>query len=330
MIRVRAFDGYVETEAQVYANALALHPIAGERIVKAVQGQYGEGRTIHYQHWKYSVTHVPSGMTFHNCDTLAEGKRIILASLAAQEAGGWDWATLAENRAAVEALWQIKTARPAPAPSGKTPTLAPVLARGVEGSKELDSLTRRLNRAWLGGPDEAADFLPAAEALTAVAQWEEIVARMAAGQRAIIEPEDVPRRTPGPAGVEPGLPTVKRLFRELMALGTEIDELAGQMLGLATVGDPTGEDEDRWRQMDRDLRAKIQTGWEKWSVLAYLFSGLSTSDQAPFLSRLGFIGSKVDGWTALGRKTFLRSATLSALLPHRRRIRAELTRYGDD
>jgi len=272
--------------------------------------------------WGWNITHIPTGKSVCNPRYQREGKGIVLALLEAGKKGGWDWHSLTKKNAL--AMWKIINSPPPPRPS-RAITIAPVPVVGYEPSPEVQLLTRAVQRAWLG----EGDFYEAADALHDRRDWEVAVARMTTGKGAILLPSDVPRGAHGPTGCPCDLPNCKRLFRELMEIGTNIDDVASAMQGLIAVGEPDGRDEDQWVSLDEQLQGLVFQGWMTWSTCVYVFSSLTLTEQSPFLRRLGFLGSSQKGWHSLGKKTFLRSATLSAILPLRREIRRRNNNYGE-
>lgn len=307
-IRVRSFDAYEEVQAAVYGGVLALHRLHPTQ-----------------DKWGWTVTHVPTGATAYNPQLQREGKGFILAALEAGQ--GWDWHHL--TRENMEVLREIILRQPAPAPRS-TRSLGDLTVDWLPGftpSEALQTHLRALNRAWHSEDD--AEFKLAAEETTQMEWRELIVARMATGKRGTLLPSDVPLGAPALSGVPCDLAGFKSLFRDLWQIGTDIEDVAGRMQGLIAVGEPDGRDEDQWIALDKELTGLIQEGWMKWSSATYVLPTLSLSEQSPFLKRLGFLGSAEKGWHALGKKSFLRSATLPIILPLRREIRRRNGNYGE-
>ena len=272
--------------------------------------------------WGWNITHVPTGKSVCNPRYQQEGKRLVLALLDAGKQQGWDWHNL--TKANVEAMIPI-ISPPAPPPIPKGMGITPVEVLGYTPSPEVELLTRTAQLAWLG----EGDFYATADALNDRRDWEVAVARMTTGKNAILAPSDVPQRAHSPTGVPCDLPNCKRLFRELMEIGTKIDDVAAAMQGLIAVGEPDGRDEDQWVLLEKELQGLIWEGWMNWGVCVTVFTTLGLPEQAPFIKRLGFLGSQEKGWHALGKKTFLRSKLLAGLLPLRREIRRRNNNYGE-
>lgn len=308
-IRVRSFDAYVEVQAAVWGGVLALYRLSPDA-----------------DKWGWTVTHVPTGATVYNPQLQREGKGFILAALAAGQS--WDWRNL--TRENMEVLRELIMRQPAAAPP-PTRSLGDLCVDWLPGftpSEELQALARAVNRSWHS--EDHALFATSTAAFTAREWREVIVARMATGKRGTLLPGDVRGGAQSINGIPCGIAECKRRFRISWEIGTKIDEVAGKMAGLIAVGDPAGTDEDQWVALDDELRGLIIEGWGNWAGQVHVFSQLPLEDQAPFLKRLGFLGSKEKGWQALGVKTFLRSPGLRNILPTRREIKRRIGNYGEE
>lgn len=139
--------------------------------------------------------------------------------------------------------------------------------------------------------------------------------------------------TPGPTGpcLRDGTPATPGEFRRrhqaLLELGDRLRAGSLKFQTFYAEGEREGwtsDRLDRWGRIDERFRTLVCEGWMIWSGAAFCFDCAPAEFQANVVAKLGYIGSREQGYHELGIKTFLRWPEIMAVQPLRREMREKV------
>lgn len=306
----------------------------GPFLIRAVVSRKDEEGAWLLGNTDYAIEHLPSG-AFIWATSLGDQKRAkgFCVDLLDQRDIDWEANPLAlteEQRARVWALlhpppkrWEPPKVPRKKLPKGTPLLVCPVYYEWFTPSETLRTLDAENARALSKG--EWPQYIGQAGRRYL---REVMMARFAAGSKAVVLEEDIPIRglvvNPQlPQGITPDYRGVKTLTERLWKLGSEIHALADCMVDLwRTDPDDWGkEDRRQWRAWEAEFKALIQQGWLDWTLVIFLFCQLPEEDQAKVTSVLGYVGDSRQSHHTFGYKTFLRSPLLPRLRECRRLYR---------
>jgi hypothetical protein len=119
----------------------------------------------------------------------------------------------------------------------------------------------------------------------------------------------------------------RRRYQALLELGDRLRAGSRKFLILYREGEAEGwtvERLDRWEAIDGKFVALVQEGWIVWSGAAFCFDCAPEAFKRNVVAKLGFIGSREQGWHELGIKTFLRHPEVAEVQPLRRELREKI------
>jgi hypothetical protein len=304
----------------------------------------------------WAISHVPTGRQIATMPTQAAARQAIglLATMDGLALSLPPSAISSQVTAIVSSLRSPSTPRPAsqrrPRPSGNPPdvpsSFSPVFRGYVptpadRAAQNIAALS--LGTAWNGGSTtDLTRFLSEAEQAATIHTREEIVVRVTQPPRALLLETDIPPHlansgppSPSPSGLSAtlrdGTPATpgefRRRYQALLELGDRLRAGSRKFLILYREGEAEGwtvERLDRWEAIDGKFVALVQEGWIVWSGAAFCFDCAPEAFKRNVVAKLGFIGSREQGWHELGIKTFLRHPEVAEVQPLRRELREKI------
>lgn len=311
----------------------------------------------------WTVTHIPSGQKIATLPTQAAGRGCItsLLALPGLASTGPDLSTLSSAMAVVSDLQSSLVEKPTPSRRRK-PTRQPGIGPSSFSPVFQGYVPTPANRAaqnkaalalgkWWDG-EKGSGAYGLLEQAAAIAWREEIMVRVTQAPRALLLETDIPtfpsqsptspldsgtasltvtKRPLSGATLRDGTPATpgefRRRYQALLAIGDRLQQGSIAFSKVYAEGEASGWPVpllEKWEVLDERFRSIVREGWLIWSGAAFCFDCAPLAFQQNVVAKLGFIGSREQGWHELGIKTFLRWPEVAQVQPLRRELREKI------